>query len=102
MTVVDDYLTRLFRRAQNAVSRGNDHQVSLPISPAQFPAYFDTRDIDEAKQYRAQLTLAERKGAVILNCNERNLQPRDVESVSVLDLKVLAEDRKSTRLNSSH
>lgn len=91
MTVVDDYLTRLFRRAQNAVSSGKDHRVSLPISPAQFPAYFDTRDFVEAQEYRAQLTLAERKGAVKLHCNGRNSQPRDVESVSVLDLKALAE-----------
>jgi hypothetical protein len=91
MTAVDDYLTRLFRRAQNAVSRGKDHHVSLPISRAQFPAYVDTRDFAEAQEYRAQLTLAERKGAVALHRNERNPQPRDVESVSVLDLKALAE-----------
>lgn len=90
MTVVDDYLTKLFRRAQNAVSRGKDHRVSLPISRAQCPAYFDTRDFVEAKEYRAQLTLAERKGAVTLHCNERNPPPLDVVSVSVLDLKALA------------
>lgn len=91
MTPVDSYLSKLFRKAQNAASRGGDSQVRLPLSPAQFPAYHDTRDLQEAQEYRAQLALAERKGAIKLHLNKRLSAPRDVDAVSVANLKALAE-----------
>lgn len=91
MTHVDDYLTKLFRRAQNAVSRGGDPHTRLPLSPAQFPTYHGTRDFQEAQEYRAQLILAERKGAIKLHLNHRFSAPRDIDAVSVANLKALAE-----------
>ncbi|MFC5570810.1 Wadjet anti-phage system protein JetD domain-containing protein [Lysobacter yangpyeongensis] len=49
------------------------------------------RDIEEAKAFRAELDLAERKGAITVETSPRDERPRDVRAVIVANLSALAE-----------
>lgn len=90
MSIADAFLSRLLDRAEAAEARGKPPQARLLLSPAQCPAYFSMRDMQEAEVFRAQLGVAARKGAIKLETNSRLQSPRDVEAVSVLDAQALA------------
>ena len=90
MEVARAFLALLFRLAQSAVSRGQDPNVRLRLTPAKCPGYFDMRDIEDARAFRAELALAERKGAIAIEALPRVERPRDVGSIVVADLGLLA------------
>lgn len=90
MSVAEAFLERLLDRAEGAEARGKLAQAKLLLSPAQCPDYFSMRSLQDADMFRAQLDVAQRKGAVKLHTNSRLKPPRDVEAVSVVDAQVLA------------
>lgn len=91
MSAARGFLVKLFKRAQNRRSRGQTGLSPLSLTPAQCPDYFEMRSLEEAAEFRAHLSLAERKGAIAITPDPRLKHPRDVKSVEVVDLAVLAE-----------
>jgi len=90
MSVARALLLKVFKRAQAAQSRGQSERITLPLTPAQCPDYFAMRNLADAAEFRAQLTVAERKGAIELHLAPRQAAPRDVEAIAVADLSALA------------
>ena len=83
-------LAKAFTRAQAAQSRGDTKPVRLPLNPKQCPEFFATRDLDAARQFRAEISAAERSGAIRLVPAKRMAPPNDVKAIIVSDLNILA------------
>jgi hypothetical protein len=83
-------LAKAFNRAQAAQARGKPAHIRLPLTEAQCPDYFVMRNLDEATEFRAELTTAERLGAIRVEPAPRMAPPRDVKAVVVADIEVLA------------
>ncbi|MFS6568014.1 hypothetical protein, partial [Staphylococcus aureus] len=83
-------MAKAFNRAQAAQSRGKTAHIRLPLTNAQCPDYFAMRSLDDATEFRAELTTAERLGAIRIDLAPRLAPPRDVEAVVVADIEVLA------------
>lgn len=90
MTLARRFLAKAFNRAQAAQSRGKTAHIRLPLTNAQCPDYFAMRSLDDATEFRAELTTAERLGAIRIDLAPRLAPPRDVEAVVVADIEVLA------------
>ena len=81
MTLAKRFLAKAFNRAQAAQARGKPAHIRLPLSKAQCPDYFAMRSLDDATKFRAELTTAERLGAIRIDLAPRLVPPRDVEAV---------------------
>lgn len=90
MSVALELLHRLFKRAQAAQSRGQSECIKLSLTQAQCSEYFAMRNLADADEFRAQLAVAERKGAIALHLAPRQAAPRDVLAIAVADLSALA------------
>lgn len=90
MTLAKRFLAKAFNRAQAAQARGKPAHTRLPLTTAQCPDYFAMRSLDDATEFRAELTTAERLGAIRIDLAPRLVPPRDVEAVIVADIEVLA------------
>ncbi|MFA6231941.1 MAG: Wadjet anti-phage system protein JetD domain-containing protein [Rhodanobacter sp.] len=90
MTLARRFLAKAFNRAQAAQARGKPAHIRLPLTEAQCPDYFVMRNLDEATEFRAELTTAERLGAIRVEPAPRMAPPRDVKAVVVADIEVLA------------
>lgn len=84
------FLGKAFARAQAAQSRGDVKPVKLLLNEAQCPEFFAMRDLDEARQFRAELAATQRLGAIRLVLGKRKASPHDVAAIVVTDLDVLA------------
>lgn len=84
------FLAKAFDRAQAAQSRGDAKPVQLLLNQTQCPEFFAIRDLDDARQFRAELAAAERNGAIRLVPAMRMAPPNDVKAVIVTDIDVLA------------
>jgi len=81
-------LDRLLRRAESARLRGADEHVSLPmISTAE---YASLRSLDELERFHAEVTLAERAGAVTVRREGRSGDGSRLLRLGVADLPALA------------
>lgn len=89
MSAAEDYLLKLFRRAEAAQARGKSERIRLPLTQAQCPDYFAMRHMADAEEFRAKLAVAEHKGAIVLHPASRQVAPRDVAAISVRDLSIL-------------
>lgn len=89
MQLAREFLTKLFIKAENDISKGNTGETSLRLTPAKCPGYFAMRSLDDARNFRVTLTLAERKGAIRIEPSE-HAYPRDVHAISVQSLEILA------------
>ena len=100
------FLAKAFDRAQSAQSRGDVKPVQLLLNQTQCPEFFAIRDLDDARQFRAELAAAERNGAICLVPAKRMAPPNDVKAVIVTDLDVLAArlglDVRSTQVAKAH
>ena len=83
------FLAKAFHRAQAAESRGADPAIQLLLSEAQCPEFFAMRSLDEARQFRAELAMAERSGAIRLVLAKHKAAPGDVKAVIVANLEAL-------------
>ncbi|MEO6923670.1 MAG: Wadjet anti-phage system protein JetD domain-containing protein [Bryocella sp.] len=90
MSIARQLLVKAFHRAQAAQLRGSSAHIRLPLSQAQCPDYFAMRNLAEAETFRAELGLAERKGAIELQLTPRQAVPRDVAAIVVADLSTLS------------
>jgi hypothetical protein len=90
VTLAKRFLAKAFNRAQAAQARGKPAHIRLPLTEAQCPDYFVMRNLDEATEFRAELTSAERLGAIRIEPAPRMAPPRDVKAVVVEDIEVLA------------
>lgn len=90
MTLARQFLAKAFNRAQAAQARGKTAHIRFPLTNAQCPDYFAMRSLDDATEFRAELTTAERLGAIRIDLAPRLAPPRDVEAVVVADIEVLA------------
>jgi hypothetical protein len=83
-------LAKAFARAQAARSRGDDKPVKLLLNEAQCPEFFAMRDLDDARQFRAELGAFERSGAIRFVLGKRMASPHDMTAIVVSDLDLLA------------
>ena len=90
MSIARQFLVKAFNRAQAAQLHGSSAHIRLPLSQAQCPDYFAMRNLAEAEAFRAELGLAERKGAIELRLAPRQAVPRDVAAIVVTDLSALS------------
>lgn len=84
------FLAKAFERAQAAQSRGASERVSLPLTTAKCPEFFAMRNLDDARQFRAELAAAEHHGAIRIVPVKRAAPPNDVKAVIVADIDALA------------
>jgi Wadjet protein JetD, C-terminal len=84
------FLAKAFERAQAAQSRGDSEPATLPLTKAQSPEFFAMRNLDDARQFRAELALAERQGAIRIVPAKRMAPPKDVKAIVVADIEALA------------
>lgn len=84
------FLTKAFERAQAAQARSDQRKVQLLLNAAQCPEFFAMRSLDDARQFRAELAMAERSGAIRLVPAKRKASPMDVRAIIVTDVGALA------------
>jgi hypothetical protein len=90
MSVAAQFLRRLFDKGQTARSRGQSEAIRLRLTPAQCPAYFAMRSLEQAQEFRAELNVAARCGAIHIATAPRLKEPRDVDAIVLRDLAALA------------
>ena len=90
MSIARAFLTSIFNRSQNAVSRGEDERIALRLTESSCPEFFSLRSIEDARAFRSELELAERSGAIEIRAKVMVQPPLDVAGVAVLNLAKLA------------
>lgn len=88
MSAAKIVLERLLRRAESARLRGADATVSLPMGSAR--EYTALRSLTELETFHAQVALAERDGAIVVQREARSGDGSRLLRLSVIDLQTLA------------
>lgn len=82
-------LERLLRRAEGAARRGKDARVSQPMRGV--AEYTSLASLAELETFHAEIALAERAGAIAVQCDARSGDGTRLLRLTVADVPVLAQ-----------
>lgn len=83
-------LERLLRKGERARLRGDAAPVSLPMTEASARDYLSLRSLAERETFHAQVTLAERAGAIAVQRDRHRGDGERLLRLTVIDLDALA------------
>lgn len=84
-------LERLLRKGERARLRGDATPASLPMTEASAPEYLALRTLAERDTFHAQVTLAERAGAIAVQRDSHRGDGERLLRLTVIDLDALAD-----------
>lgn len=90
MTPARTALERLLRRAEAAHRRGGDRPVRMKMTEASCPEYTSLPTLEDLESFEAQVRLAEREGAIVVDRDRLRGDGERLKSIEVRDIARLA------------